>query len=179
MPAAVFALEPGAGLADEAVARGPARIVSAAIAVIVIGIGVAAERGRRNRARGADRAAYDAGCDISRPEAGVPAIVVPGVMPAVVPIRLIVPSAPFAAIGRGVAVGAGGSSVGIPGSQVRTIGIREFGLASAWIRDDCLRHRWAHQHRGKDGGSAEKSLIRHAVSPWLRSGLSAGGGRRS
>ena len=131
MPAAVFALEPSAGLADEAVARGPVRIVSAAIAVIVIGVGVAAERGRRNRARGADRAAYDVGCDISRPEAGVPAIVVPGVMPAVVPIRLIVPSALFAAIGRVVAVG--GSGIRISRSQVRAIGIREFGLAPARI----------------------------------------------
>jgi len=34
MPAAVFALEPGAELADEAVARGPALNVSAAIAVM-------------------------------------------------------------------------------------------------------------------------------------------------
>src|SRR5882757_2788001 len=45
MPAAVFALEPGAGLADEAVTRGVAVIVARSIvawSIVVIGIGVAA-----------------------------------------------------------------------------------------------------------------------------------------
>src|SRR5579863_5007545 len=160
MPAAVFALEPGAGLADEAVALGPALIVSAAIAVIVIGVGIAAERGGRNGARGAERAADHASRDVTGPEPGIvtiPAVVVPTVIPAVVPaivpvrlvpVRLIVPSALIAAIGHAVAVSAGGAGVRIARPFVQTIGIRKFGLAFARVRDHLLRHRRARQHRG-------------------------------
>src|SRR5712664_2882745 len=102
VPAAVFAPEPGAGLAGEAVKRGiplrdiallgPAAIAIVVIAVgivVVVGIGIAADRRGRNGACGADRAAYDACRNIGGPEAGiiaaVPAVVVPAVMPPIIP----------------------------------------------------------------------------------------------
>jgi len=75
VPTAVVALEPGARLADEAVARGIAVVTPAitAVAVAVISVGIAAD------------------CrDISRPEAGIIAATVP---PAVAPTGIAVPTA--------------------------------------------------------------------------------------
>src|SRR4030088_2809253 len=68
VPEAVFAAEIGAGLADEPAARVSA-IVPAAVAVVVAGIGIAAERHRIR-------------------------VVVPAVMPAVFPVGVAAPAVP-------------------------------------------------------------------------------------
>src|SRR5579884_4189898 len=85
MPAAVGALEEGAGRADKAVALGIALVVPAAIiavAAVVIGVGIAgAERRGRNRASRVDRACGDgpggadrAADDVARSGRGLGAI---------------------------------------------------------------------------------------------------------
>src|SRR3979490_3017547 len=101
---AVIALEARAGRADKAVALrvGPgvpvavapqvrADIRPRASTIIVIGVGVAAERGGGDGARGANRAAYNSGSDISRPEAGTVALAAVAVPTRVVP-AIIVPA---------------------------------------------------------------------------------------
>src|SRR3954452_18235015 len=97
VPAAVFALEPGAGRADEAVALGvgagvpPPIVPAAVIPTVVVGVGVVrgTERGSCDCTRSPDGCAgHASGCsdraggDVGRPEAG--AAPVPVVIPVTV-----------------------------------------------------------------------------------------------
>jgi hypothetical protein len=86
--AAVLAPEPGSGLTNKTIARGITLVVPAiVVAVIIVGIGIAAERRGGDRAGrvdrgicGSERAAYDAGCNIARLEAGIALVAVPAVV---------------------------------------------------------------------------------------------------
>ena len=149
MPTAVLALEPFAGLANEAVALGVAASVPAAVviaAAVVIGVGIVAEGGCGDGAGGADRAAYDAGRGIARQEAGiVAAVVVPAVVPAIVP-GVVVPvggavSVDTMAIGHPPLITVAG--IGISRPQVLAIGV--WMSATAGIVDHPLRHRGSRQ----------------------------------
>src|SRR3954452_20803118 len=154
VPATVFALEPGAGRADEAVALGvgagvPAavvpRIIPRIIPTIVVGVGVVrgTERGGCDRARSPDGCAgYASGCsdraggDVGRPEAG--AAPVPVVIPiAVVGLAIGHATMPIAAI-----------SVRISRSDVLAVGVGKLRRAAAGIGDHGLRHGGA-RHQGR------------------------------
>src|SRR6185437_12321184 len=163
--AAVFALEPGAGRADKAVALGVAFVVPAAVvpaivvpaaiaAAIIVGVGIALERGGGDRAGGADRGAHGGCCaadrigrDVARPEAAIAMLpaAVAAIPSVVVPVAVAVDDVALIAAG-----------VGIAGSQVGAIGVRITRLAVRGMADRLLRHRGPGQCGRQDhGGSAE------------------------
>src|ERR1700730_12305807 len=171
MPTAVFALEPGAGRADKAVALGIALGPAVVVGAVIVSVGATgAERSGGNRVRRPDRAADEAGRDVARRDTGVrsiPAIVVPAVMPAVVP--LIIPAVvvgialavSLAAILRLTLIAAG---IGISGSLVLAIGVRIELRAVTRIGNDLLGHRRARQRGGDDRSSAKNRQFRDCQS---------------
>lgn len=145
MHPSVFALDPDAGLADETVSgRVAVGIAGAAIAAVVISIGIAAQWRCRNGACGSDRAACQACRTVGGDEArmtALPAVLVPTVMPAIVPASTAV---------RAGAIGSAAPiiiRVRISRSQVLAIGVRIILRAIARVLDHLLRHGGASQGR--------------------------------
>src|SRR5882724_1248443 len=153
MPAAVFAVEKAARLADEAVTRRIAVVVAVAIDAVpaMAGMGIRIVVAMGVAGAEAVVVAIIIGIGVARLEAArVVRALVPAAVPITVPLAI---EAAVRAIGRLALIVAG---VGISRSLVLAVGVRIELRAIAGIIDHLLRHCGRRQRRGEDRGGTQK-----------------------